>query len=67
MKPGTAPVDLHRIPDATLRFTPLGLATSHVMRPEDSAEYLRSLVALPLGDAVDAEVAQTLARPRVVF
>ena len=57
-----------RQPDqTTLRFTPLGLATSHVMRPEDSAEYLRSLVALPLSDAVDAEVAQTVARLRAVF
>lgn len=29
------------------------------MRPEDSAEYLRSLVALPLSDAVDADCSFT--------
>ena len=57
-----------REPDqTTLRFTSLGFATSHVMRPEASAKFLRSLVALPLSDAVDDEVAQTVARLRAVF
>jgi hypothetical protein len=37
------------------------------MRPEGSAEYLCRLVAIPLSDAVDAKVAQTVARLRAVF
>jgi hypothetical protein len=37
------------------------------MRPEASADYLRSLVALPLSDAVDENAAQTVARLRAVF
>jgi hypothetical protein len=40
---------------------------SHRMKPEASAEFLRSLVSLPISDQVDSDTQRTLQRLRSVF
>lgn len=58
--------DLQSPDEATLRFTPLGLATGHKLRPEAAAEFQQKAVDVPLADAMPDQVRDSFKRVQLL-
>ena len=58
--------DLQTPDERTLRFTPLGLATGHKLRPESAAKFQQAAVDVALVDAVPEQVRDSFDRVRML-